>query len=105
MNRFAIVLALATLGATAGQIAPADAAQWVYEYRINHPQYGDVGIYTNTVEQMGERIDVRTQVNIQVKVLGLVVYRQQAERREFWQNGRLTSFRGRTTINGKMTEV
>jgi hypothetical protein len=83
----------------------AHAAQWVYEYKVKHPQYGDVGTYTNVIEKSGDQTDVSTKINVLVKLLGMVVYRQEAERHESWRGGRLAEFRGTTVINGKQTEV
>ncbi len=98
-------LAAAMAAATLMQPTTAEAGQRVYEYTIKHPQYGDIGTYTNIVEQSGDRIDVTTRVHVLVKILGLVVYRQDAERSELWQGGRLVSFTGITATNGKRAEI
>ena len=78
-----------TLGTAA---APAAADPLVYEYRVAHPLYGDIGTYTNVVRQTGDSVDVETKLHIVVKLLGLVVHRQEAERREHWIGDRLTLF-------------
>jgi hypothetical protein len=85
--------------------APLQAAQLVYEYKVMHPQYGDVGTYTNIIEQSGGRTNVRTSINVAVKFLGIVVYRQEAQRQETWSSGRLAEFQGTTIINGNRTDV
>jgi hypothetical protein len=77
----------------------------VYEYRIKHPVFGDVGTYVNTITRNGERTDVETKIKVLVTIIGNVVYRQDAERREHWNNGRLASFRGVTETNGARVEV
>jgi len=99
----AIVL-LAVFMMSAGA-APLQAAQLVYEYKVKHPQFGDVGTYTNIIEQSGDRTNVRTSINVAVKFLGLVVYRQEAQRQETWSGGRLAEFEGTTVINGDRTDV
>jgi hypothetical protein len=105
MNRLPSLLACAALiGACAG-IHPALAGPDVYEYRVEHPLYGDIGTYTNIVDQSSAGADVETKLNIVVKLLGIVVHREEAERRELWQNDRLTLFHSLTTINGQSFPV
>src|SRR5258708_7083238 len=92
----AAILAGASAGwGLAGPFGPAtaQAAPQVYEYRVEHPLYGDIGTYTNIVDQSGDSAEVETKLNIVVKLLGVVVHRQAAERREDWEHGRLTLFR------------
>lgn len=83
---------------------PGPPAQ-VYQYRVEHPLYGDIGTYTNIVTRSGDTADVETKLHVVVKLLGIVVHRQEAERREHWQHDRLTLFRGVTETNGKPIEV
>jgi hypothetical protein len=88
------------------QVAASQAADpQVYQYRVEHPLYGDIGTYTNIVTKTGDTADVETKLNVVVKMLGIVVHRQEAERVEHWQNDRLTLFRGVTETNGKPLEV
>jgi hypothetical protein len=42
---------------------------------------------------------------VAIKAFGFVVYREEADRTELWQGGRLMSFHGLTTVNGKPREV
>lgn len=77
----------------------------VYQYRVEHPLYGDIGTYTNIVTRSGDTANVETKLNVVVKLLGIVVHRQEAERVEHWQHDRLTLFRGVTETNGKPMEV
>lgn len=85
--------------------AAAHAERLVYEYRVEHPLYGEIGTYTNIVDQSGDSTEVETKMNIVVKLLGVVVHRQAAERREDWQRGRLTLFHGVTDTNGEKMEL
>jgi hypothetical protein len=92
------------IGLCAG-VRPAVAGPDIYEYRVEHPLYGDIGTYTNIVDQAGDSADIETRLNIVVKFLGVVVHREEAERREHWQNDRLTLFRSVTKTNGQPIEV
>jgi hypothetical protein len=99
-----MIALLTVLAALAGSL-PAHATQWVYEYKVKHPQFGDVGTYTNVIDQTDDRTTVSTKIHVLVKFLGIAVYRQEAERHETWTNGRLASFLGDTVINGTRTEI
>lgn len=106
MSKVHPVLAGTVLIIVAAALAhPAMADPKVYEYRVEHPLYGDIGTYTNIVDASGDTADVETKLNVVVKMLGIVVHRQEAERREHWQHDRLTLFRSVTTTNGHPIEV
>jgi Domain of unknown function (DUF6134) len=97
-----VILALLLTAALAG---PALAAPERYDYRVIHPTYGDIGTYTNTVERRGEDTEVRSELRIAVRMLGIVVYRQEAERTERWHGHTLVSFDGVTVTNGEKLPV
>lgn len=88
-----------------GVVQPACADPQVYEYRVEHPLYGDIGTYTNIVHTTGDTADVETHLDVVVKLLGIVVHRQEAERREHWQHDRLTLFHSVTNTNGHELDV
>lgn len=96
----ALLLCIASLSTSV-----ASAAEQVYEYQIKHPIFGDIGTYTNTVKRTGASTDVETRINVVVTILGNVMFRQEAERRERWTNGRLSAFHGVTQTNGTRVEV
>jgi hypothetical protein len=102
------MLMAALLGTSAGAAAfaagPASGAERL-EYRIHHSKHGDIGTYTNMVAQNGDNTTVTTQGRIKVSVLGITAYRQEFDRLERWSNGKLVSFHGVTTENGKRSEV
>ncbi len=98
-------LIFAVLLAAAAAAAPALAAPDRYEYRVIHPTYGAIGTYTNTIDRLGDDTEVRTELRIAVRLLGVVVYRQEAERRERWHRDRLVAFDGVTVTNGDRFEV
>jgi len=87
------------------QAQDPSAQKQVYEYKVEHPLYGDIGTYTNIVEQSGDAANVETQMRIVVKMLGVVVHREEAERNEHWLRDRLTLFHSRTLVNGNVEEV
>lgn len=94
----------ATPQAAAALPAAGPQAQ-VYQYRVEHPLYGNIGTYTNIVTRSGDTADVETKLNVVVKLLGIVVHRQEAEQEEHWQHDRLTLFRSVTKTNGKPIKV
>jgi hypothetical protein len=84
---------------------PAFAASQVYEYRIKHPLYGDIGTYINVVQHVGDDVHVETKISVAVKVLGQVVYWRESEHAEYWRGERLHAFRSITVANGDRMEV
>ena len=95
-SRLAVALAAALL-LLCRPVAAADAD---YEYHIEHPTYGDIGTYSNIVRDFGDHIQVDTQLHVAVRLLGVVVHREEATRTETWQGGRLVRFDGVTETNG-----
>lgn len=88
-------LAVLFIGAFAGSVTadPAvaqNSAQFVY--RVNHSVFGDIGTYTNTVEPSRDGTTVETHAHFEVKMLGVRLHRENAERTEHWQGNRLVSF-------------
>src|SRR5260370_11812313 len=104
MARAPILLACAVLG-TAFAAGPARAARVVYAYRVRHPTYGDIGTYTNVVDRAGDDPNGRTELEVAVNAIGIVMYRQEARRTEHWRNDRLVSFESVTVTNGDKLEV
>jgi hypothetical protein len=77
----------------------------IFEYKIRHALYGDIGTYTNIIETSGDAVNVHSSLRIAVKFLGLAMYREEAERREQWIGDRLVDFRSVTEKNGERIEV
>lgn len=98
------LLALAALAAMAAS-DPALAARQVYEYRVIHERYGEIGTYTNIVDQQGDETRVDSELHVAVRILGIVVFRQEARRSEHWRQNRFISFDGVTITNGDELEV
>jgi hypothetical protein len=102
--RLFIGLALAAL---LGVLAPhgAHAAPQVLTYRIEHPTYGAIGTYTNTITRNGDDATVRTKLRVAVKVLGITVHREEATREEEWRDRRLIAYRSTTKGGGNTVTV
>ena len=83
----------------------AQAAPQAYEYRVLHQTYGDIGIYRNVVDQIGDDTEVRSELRVAVRILGITVFRQEASRIEHWHHDRLVSFDGVTVTNGTRLPV
>jgi hypothetical protein len=84
---------------------PVRAADAVYQYRIEHPTYGDIGTYTNTVKDQGDHEEIATELHVSVKLLGIVVHSEDAKRSETWRGDRLIRFDGVTQTNGKDLKI
>lgn len=93
-------LLLAVTGA-AEALPPAGT----YTYTVKHPEYGDIGTYTNTIRRDGDRVTVDTKVRIQVKLAFVPVFRLEADRQEQWQDGRLVAYSSVTRKNGDEIRV
>ena len=84
--------------------SPALASQ-LLEYTIRHPTYGDIGTYSNLIEPTTDGVAITSRLDITVKLLGLVAYREQSTRSEHWRDGRLVSFSNTTEKNGQRYEL
>jgi hypothetical protein len=100
--------AITIVGIIAGLVAPGPAvaeSPAQFTYRVSHAVFGDIGTYTNTVEPSRDGITVQTWAHFEVKMLGVRMYREDAERTERWQGNRLVSFRGVTDKGEGPAEV
>ncbi|HEX4195191.1 MAG TPA: DUF6134 family protein [Stellaceae bacterium] len=106
--QFTLSLTLCAVGLCGAILVHASAAQaatQVLTYNVEHPKYGNIGTYTNTVSQSGTSTDVRTDLHIAVKMIGIPLFHQDATRDEQWQNQRLVGFRSQTDDNGTSIAV
>ena len=72
--------------ATLGIGAWGDVPAKVYTYRVIHPVYGNIGSYTNIIEDRGAEIAVRNKFRVTVKVLFAVAYEQKGDNSELWRS-------------------
>ena len=101
--RLALAAVLGIIANTAGLAASSSTEQ--LRYRVRHSVFGNIGTYTNTVQTIGDVTTVQTTAHFLVKMLGVGLHREDAERTERWQGGRLMSFVGTTKKNGDTLEV
>jgi hypothetical protein len=102
--RWAAAAAMFMLPATAGTAAAATTPMQL-TYRVTHSVYGNIGTYTNRIEPSAGGTTVQTQAHFQVKLLGVNMYREDAQRTERWQGNRLISFNGVTSKGSESTVV
>lgn len=102
--RFLLIF-VGLLSALPAENYAAVAAVQVLRYRVKHAIYGDIGTYSNTVEQIGRTTTVLTEAHFKVSLLGIVLHREDAQRQERWRGDRLVFFHGVTTKNGQSLEV
>jgi len=74
-------------------------------YRIDHPDYGEVGTFKNVIRHRGDLTIVDSTTDITVDIASVVVYRQMAERQEIWCKGRLISYESITDDDGDSVTV
>lgn len=101
------VVALVALLAcvAAGPAALAAAAPMQLTYRVTHSTFGEIGTYINTIEPTSSGTTVLTRAHFVVKMLGVKLYSEDAERTERWRGNRLVSFQGVTSKGNASTAV
>lgn len=106
---FALIAIFDILIGTVGYAADSASADPTptqqLRYRVRHSVFGNVGTYTNIVQTVGDMTTVRTSAHFLVTVLGVGLHREDAERTERWQGGRLMSFVGTTKKNDDTVRV
>ena len=82
------------------------AAAMQLNYRVTHSTFGNIGTYSNQIEpSAGGSTTVQTRAHFEVKVLGVTLHREDADRTERWQGNRLMSFAGVTSKGGQPVVV
>jgi hypothetical protein len=99
------LLAALAVGIVAGAGPAFAQASAQFTYRVNHSVFGEIGTYTNNVEQTRDGVTVQTRVHFEVKMLGVRMYREDADRTERWQGNRLVAFHGVTDKGEGPAEV
>lgn len=102
----AATVSAATVSTEATAVVPLHTGSpQTYVYTIQHPSYGNIGTYTDIIDRNGSDWQIVNQVRVAVRFFGIVVHREEADRRETWRNGRLVAFHSVTTVNGSVIEV
>jgi len=113
IKRWGVALALitifdifvGTMGYAADSASAVSTPTEQLRYRVRHSVFGNVGTYTNIVQTVGDMTTVRTTAHFLVTILGVGLHREDAERTERWQGGRLMSFVGTTKKNDDTMKV
>ena len=84
---------------------PAPAGQLVYTYAVRHPLYGKIGTFTDTIDRKPETMRIDGRLRIAVKLLGIVVYRQESDITAIMRDDRLVSLQSATKKEGEYLEV
>lgn len=93
-----LCLAIVAAGSGIWVLSPAAASGLPRQlvYRVTHAVFGDIGTYINTIEPDGTGTLVLTQAQFEVRMLGVRMYHEVAQRTERWQDNRLIAFEGVT---------
>ena len=91
-TRWAWAVAFSVLAAGLAAAGPAAARSVQLVYRVDHAVFGEIGTYSNTVEASGPTTTVLTKAHFRVKMLGVVMHREDATRTERWNGDRLVYF-------------
>ena len=91
---------MALLGVMIWPCVAASAATETYSYTVTHAKYGPMGTYDRTVNSAGAVTTAQSRLRTIVKILGIVVHREDADQTEIWRGGQLVSFHSVTTVNG-----
>jgi hypothetical protein len=100
---FVAVVSVLAFVAAAGTSAGETPAQLVY--RVSHSTFGEIGSYANTIQPTRDGVTVQTRVTFEVSMLGVRMYRENAERTEQWRGDRLVAFHGITDKGKGPVEV
>ena len=84
---------------------PALATEKTYVYSVMHPTYGRIGTLTDKVDHSADGMRIDSQLRIAVKLVGIVVYRQDSDITTIMQGGKLVSLESVTDKDGQHLEV
>jgi len=104
MNPISFFVGIAFLGALS-LTSTANGAALTYAYTVEHPFYGDIGTYTTVVDNGDGVTRIDSQLRVAVRIMGIVIYREDADHSEIWRGMRLVSFDSVTRRNGQQTDV
>jgi hypothetical protein len=84
---------------------PALAQESAYSYDIVHPFYGSIGTFTETIARSGDTTRIDSHLRVAVRILGIVVHREEGDHTEIFRGDRLVSLESTTTTNGTRIDV
>lgn len=106
-----LAVCASTIGSGLANPAPAEVAtpalagQLVYTYAVRHPFYGQIGTFTDTIDRTPETMRIDGRLRIAVKLLGIVLYRQESDITALMRDDRLVSLQSATKKEGDYLEV
>ncbi|MEN3975711.1 DUF6134 family protein [Emcibacter sp. SYSU 3D8] len=103
MRRWSFMLVAALAVMIGG--GPALAQERVYTYRVVHPLYGAIGTYAKSAALAGETLRLESRLRVAVRILGIVVHREEGDYTVTFRGGRLLAFQATTVVNGKRADV
>ena len=86
-------------------VSSANAAERTFDYKVTHARYGVIGAYHRVVDDADGVTRAESKLHISVKILGLVVHREDADQTEVWHGQRLNSFQSVTASDGQRIEA
>jgi hypothetical protein len=95
---------LAALGLLTAAV-PACAQERAYSYSVVHPFYGTIGTFTESIARSGDTTRIDSYVRVAVRILGIVVHREEGDHTEIFRGDRLVSLQSATTTNGIRIDV
>jgi hypothetical protein len=102
--RVRAIAVAAGLGVILGA-APTLAAPKVYVFSVMHPTYGRIGTLTDMVDHSADGMRINSQLRIAVKLVGIVIYRQDSDITAIMHGGKLISLESVTDKDGQHLEV
>src|SRR5260221_7148505 len=105
MHRRMFVISLLLSPMLVQPVPVASASPERMVYRVQHSRYGNIGTYSNAVEEAGNVTTVTTEAHIAVSILGFVLYRQDIGRQERWNADRPVSFHRGPTVTRRAYEL
>ncbi len=100
-----VLIAVSTWPGLALAAEQPDLPPGEYIYTINHSVRGGIGTLFIELTPKGDAVEAKISRHIQVKVLGVTVYRETTRVVQTLQNGKLLSLNRVSEVNGKKSEL
>jgi hypothetical protein len=84
---------------------PARPQERAFSYRVVHPFYGTIGTFTESIARSGSITRFDSQLRVAVRILGIVVHREEGDHTEIFRGDRLVLLQSATMANGTRLDV
>jgi hypothetical protein len=84
---------------------PTVAAEQTYTYTVLHPVFGDIGNFTDRIDRSGGQLRIYTHMDVAVRLLGVLAYREEAQGSEVMQGNQLVSIENVGDVDGQPLSV